>query len=696
MNFTGGILNNIKVLKSQLLLALFLVFTTFFEVHALTIVRMEMRLATIITNVDMELYDEHAPYTVANFLGYVQRGDYDNILFNRSVPGFVVQGGAYSYVPKFDLEGRFVNANGDLEAADPVMGELAVRPMGETYFVDANDDGVADTDPSGAFITRVNDGLRYTPVDTTKLPVLNEPGISNLRGTLSMAKLADLPDSATREWFVNIADNSQNLDSANGGFTVFGSVMGSGMDYFDVVNSQTLHTFAVAILGSGFSSFPVINGDGTLHSGFGVVLNENVARVNSAKEILHIDLSNTDFGEVALGNAVQRTITVTNRWSNPVTIGQFEDLDLLAAPYSVITDTCSGATIQSASACIITIELNASAPGVFSDAVDISFVTPDISNVTIELSGFSSSGTNPDISVNKLVDFGAGLPDTDVLTETLLVRNLGMNPLTITSISEPSGVDAASFSMTHDCVSLSLGATCAVTLKFNAILAGPGIEDKIAEITINTNDPDASSVTVNLTAFGGDGNNDNVLDIKQTTVTSLQLTDGGYITIAVDDNGGYILNNVSEISNPSSADAPNVSFSNGFISADVYTLTSNFDVAVILPVGSNVNTYYQYGVTSTNNVPHWYEFMFNGLTGAQIYKNVTLTAPDGTNIQRDMIMIRYQDGARGDNDLTINGSVTTKGAAGYKNITNDVGKMQAWTMILMILSIFMLRLRLTS
>ena len=296
--------------------------------------------------------------------------------------------------------------------------------------------------------------------------------------------------------------------------------------------------------------------------------------------------------------------------------------------------------------------------------------------------------------MNQLVDFGAGLPDSDVLTETLLVRNLGVNPLTITSISAPSGVDAASFSMTHDCVSLMLGATCAVTLKFNAIPGGLG--DKVAEITINTNDPDAPSVTVNLTAFGGDGNNDNLLDIKQATVTSLQLTDGGYITVEVVNNGYYKLNSVSEIANPSPSDAPKVSFSNGFVSVNVATLTSNFDVLVILPVGSNVNAYYQYGVTPTNNVPHWYEFMFDGVTGAQMYKNATLTAPDGAKIQRDVIMIRYQDGARGDNDLTVNGSVSSVGAAAYKNNSSDVGQMEIWTAIMMFLSICGFRLYSTA
>jgi len=61
------------------------------------------------------------------------------------------------------------------------------------------------------------------------------PSRSNVRGTIAMAKLDGDPDSATNEWFINLGDNSANLDKQNGGFTVFGRVLDPGMDVVDTI-----------------------------------------------------------------------------------------------------------------------------------------------------------------------------------------------------------------------------------------------------------------------------------------------------------------------------------------------------------------------------------------------------------------------------------------------------------------------------
>jgi len=86
---------------------------------------------------------------------------------------------------------------------------------------------------------------------TSDPPVTNEPGISNTRGTIAMAKLGGDPNSATNQWFFNLTDNSF-LDSSNGGFTIFGQVIGDGMDVVDAI--ADLPTFHFA---SPFAEIPL-------------------------------------------------------------------------------------------------------------------------------------------------------------------------------------------------------------------------------------------------------------------------------------------------------------------------------------------------------------------------------------------------------------------------------------------------------
>jgi len=77
--------------------------------------------------------------------------------------------------------------------------------------------------------------------DGVRDPIVNEfsPERSNLRGSLAMAKLGGDPDSATSEFFFNLGDNSSNLDTQNGGFTVFAHVI-EGVDIVDMIATVPL------------------------------------------------------------------------------------------------------------------------------------------------------------------------------------------------------------------------------------------------------------------------------------------------------------------------------------------------------------------------------------------------------------------------------------------------------------------------
>jgi peptidyl-prolyl cis-trans isomerase A (cyclophilin A) len=147
-----------------------------------------VRFDTVLGTFDVNLYDRRTPATVANFLAYVNAGAYNRVVMHRSVGGFVVQGGGYTF-----------------QNALP-FGTVTARPA-----------------------------------------VVNEPVFSNRRATIAMAKISGNPNSATSEWFINMGNNSANLDTQNGGFTVFGEVTGNGMAVLDAINALQTFNLSTAI-----------------------------------------------------------------------------------------------------------------------------------------------------------------------------------------------------------------------------------------------------------------------------------------------------------------------------------------------------------------------------------------------------------------------------------------------------------------
>ena len=131
-------------------------------------------------DITLELYPDKAPKTVDNFLQYVKDGFYDGTLFHRVIPNFMAQGGGWTK----DLQRK-----------------------------------------------------------RTRAPIHNEAnnGLSNLRGTLAMARTGD-PNSASAEFFINLVDNKRldYVGDANGvvswGYCVFGKVV-DGMDTVDKIKA---------------------------------------------------------------------------------------------------------------------------------------------------------------------------------------------------------------------------------------------------------------------------------------------------------------------------------------------------------------------------------------------------------------------------------------------------------------------------
>lgn len=131
-------------------------------------------LQTNVGDITLALHQQEAPDSVANFLGYVDTGFFDGLIFHRVISGFMIQGGGFT----------------------PTLDRKSTRP-----------------------------------------PIRNEAanGLKNRRGTIAMARTSD-PDSATSQFFVNLVDNP-GLDrpSPDGhGYAVFGQVV-EGMDVVEKI-----------------------------------------------------------------------------------------------------------------------------------------------------------------------------------------------------------------------------------------------------------------------------------------------------------------------------------------------------------------------------------------------------------------------------------------------------------------------------
>jgi cyclophilin family peptidyl-prolyl cis-trans isomerase len=164
-----------------------------------------VRFKTNAGDINVELFDKDAARTVANFFNYVTSNRYDNTIFHRLATGFVLQGGGFSF--------------------DPNTATFPAIPVGPT--------------------------------------VQNEFGASNTLGTIAMAKVGNDPNSATSQFFFNLANNSSNLDTQNGGFTVFGRLVGAA----DQATVNRLAAFiprdATPGVDSPFDTVPTTNYTGT-------------------------------------------------------------------------------------------------------------------------------------------------------------------------------------------------------------------------------------------------------------------------------------------------------------------------------------------------------------------------------------------------------------------------------------------------
>jgi len=140
-----------------------------------------VRFRTNLGDIDVRMMPAAAPLSVANFLGYVRRGDYNNTIFHRSVSNFVIQGGGFN------------------TSRSPIPVGSSVR-------------------------------LEYRE--------------ANVRGTIAMARSTSI-NSAANEWYFNTVDNTRTLGPQNGGgYTVFGRIVNAaGLSVMDRIAAVPIFNF---------------------------------------------------------------------------------------------------------------------------------------------------------------------------------------------------------------------------------------------------------------------------------------------------------------------------------------------------------------------------------------------------------------------------------------------------------------------
>ncbi|MCA9427700.1 MAG: FG-GAP repeat protein, partial [Candidatus Omnitrophica bacterium] len=148
----------------------------------------------------------------------------------------------------------------------------------------------------------------------------------------------------------------------------------------------------------------------------------------------------------------------------------------------------------------------------------------------------------------------------------------------------------------------------------------------------------------------GDSNEDGIPDRNQANVASLpNAEDGRYVTVIVP--GPSALTGVKAMSVDSFTPAPpeGIDIPLGLFEFNITGVSpgGSTTAELILPDTFYPSTYFKYGQTQVNPNSHWYEFLYDGSTGADIAGN--------------RVTLHFNDGGRGDNDLTADGVIKDPG-----------------------------------
>ncbi len=200
--------------------------------------------------------------------------------------------------------------------------------------------------------------------------------------------------------------------------------------------------------------------------------------------------------DAGIGMMSTADITVTNNGQADLTDIVVEDMDMLAAPFSILSDGCSGMTLGNAQSCIVQVQFAPMAGGTFNDSFDIASNDTANPSVTVDV---SATALVPGIAVMPSPLGFTATTVGDSRLRTVSVTNNGGAQLDIGQITDPA--DLQQFVVSNDlCSNTNLGPSGACTFDVTFAPAAAGMF--MTSLTIPSNADNNPAFQLNMTGTG--------------------------------------------------------------------------------------------------------------------------------------------------------------------------------------------------